>query len=304
MRNTLLKISALVVMAVYFAACSQLPNAPETETPSKQKSIEVPVGAPDAELFSTSVHLTMGNPSGAVTSTSSPSNYLMVKSQYALAYQRDLGIPRWVSWHLDRSWLGSAPRQDDFRADGTLPSGWYRVSNTSYTGSGFDRGHMCPSADRTNSITNNSATFLMTNMIPQAPDNNQGPWARLEDYCRTLVNQGNELYIICGAYGSGGTGSAGYKTSIDGGRVRVPSRTWKVIVVLPSGTNDVARVTTSTRVIAVNMPNSQGIRSANWGSYRTSVDAIESATGLNLLSAVPSSIQTTIEARVDNGPTQ
>jgi len=303
MRSNLLKISAVALMAVYFAACSQLPNAPETE-PSKQKTIDVPVGSPDVSLFATSVHLTMGNPTGAVASTSYPSNYLMEKSQYALAYQRDLGIPRWVSWHLDRSWLGSAPRQDDFRADGTLPSGWYRVSNTSYTSSGFDRGHMCPSADRTSSIANNSATFLMTNMIPQAPDNNQGPWARLEDYCRTLVHQGNELYIICGSYGSGGTGSAGYKTSIDGGRIRVPNRTWKVIVVLPSGSNDVARVSTSTRVIAVNMPNSQGIRNNNWGTYRTSVDAIESAAGVNVLSAVSSSVQATIEARVDNGPTQ
>lgn len=248
---------------------------------------------------SVSVHLTMGNPSNAVASTGSPSNYLMVKSQYALSYHRDRGTPNWVSWQLNSSWLGSAPRQDDFRADTALPSGWYRVTSSDYTGSGFDRGHMAPSADRTNTITNNSATFLMTNIIPQAPDNNQGPWAQLEDYCRSLVTQGRELYIISGSYGTGGTGSAGSRTTIASGRVTVPTRTWKVIVVLDRPGLGVSGVTTNTRVIAVNMPNAQGIRSAPWRNYRVSVDSIESATGYNLLSAVSSSIQSVIEARID-----
>jgi endonuclease G len=252
-----------------------------------------------------SVHLNMGNPTSAVTSTSAPTNYLMEKPQYALSYHRDKGIPNWVSWHVDASWLGSAPRQDDFRADNTLPTGWYRVSSTSYTGSGFDRGHNCPSADRTRTVTDNSATFFMTNMIPQAPDNNQGPWARLEDYTRTLVSQGNECYVIMGQYGTGGTGSNGFRSTIDNGRVTVPNRIWKVIVVLPVASGDDAtRVTTSTRVIAVDMPNTQGIRNNNWGTYRTTVDAIEAAAGVDVLSRVPASIQAVIESRVDNGPTQ
>jgi endonuclease G, mitochondrial len=122
---------------------------------------------------STNIHLTMGNPSGAVANTSSPTNYLLEKTQYALSYHNGNNTPNWVSWHLDSSWLGSTPRQDDFRADTTLPSGWYRVGSTSYSGSGYDRGHMCPSGDRTNSVATNSATFLMTNMIPQAPTNNR-----------------------------------------------------------------------------------------------------------------------------------
>jgi endonuclease G, mitochondrial len=249
-------------------------------------------------------HLMMGNPSNAVTNTSYPANYLMSKTQYAMSYHRDRGIPNWVSWHLDASWVGSAARQDDFRADATLPTGWYQVGGTSYSGSGFDRGHQCPSADRTNTVANNSATFLMTNMIPQAPDNNQGPWANLENYCRSLVDLGNELYIISGSYGTGGTGSSGSANTINGGKVTVPNRTWKVIVILTAGSGDDAtRVTTSTRVIAVDMPNAQGIRSNSWGSYRTTVDAIETATGHDLLSRVSTTVQATIESRVDSGPT-
>ncbi|RYZ19203.1 MAG: DNA/RNA non-specific endonuclease, partial [Chitinophagaceae bacterium] len=222
---------------------------------------------------------------------------------YSLSYNRDRATPNWVSWHLDPSWLGSTARQDNFSADATLPSGWYRVGSTSYSGSGFDRGHNCPSADRTYSVADNSATFLMTNMIPQAPTNNQQTWANLENYARTLVNQGNEVYIIMGSYGTGGTGSNGTANTIDAGRITVPNRIWKVLVVLPQGTGDLARITTATRVIAVNTPNTNSI-STSWGTYRTTVDAIESATGYNLLSNVSSTIQSTIESRVDSGPTQ
>jgi endonuclease G len=143
----------------------------------------------------------------------------------------------------------------------------------------------------------------MTNMIPQSPKNNQITWAALENYCRDLVSQGNELYIISGPWGQGGTGSNGYYSSISSKNITVPSYTWKIIVVLPVGTNDVARINTSTRVIAVWMPNNQTVNSQSWGYYRTTVDYIESKTGYNFISNVSSSIQSVIESQVDNGPT-
>lgn len=247
---------------------------------------------------SVSVHLTMGNPSGANSGIAS-NNLLLVKPQYATSHNCSKGIPNWVSWQLNSSWLGSAPRQDNFRADTTLPAGCYQVQGTSYTGSGFDRGHMTPSADRTNTVTNNSATFLMTNMIPQAPDNNQGIWANLENYSRDLVNQGKELYIISGGYGTGGTGSNGSRTTIDSGRVTVPARTWKVIVVLDRPGLGVNGVTTNTRVITVDIPNTQGVRNDDWRNYRISVDTLEARTGYNFLSQVSSSTQSVIESRID-----
>jgi endonuclease G len=246
-------------------------------------------------------HLTMGNPSNAVADTAQPNNYLLDKTQYAVGYDRDKGRPNWVSWHLDSTWLGSTPRQDDFRPDSTLPAGWYQVSATDYTGSGFDRGHHTPSGDRTNTVASNSATFLMTNMMPQSPDNNQGPWESLESYCRTLVTSGNELYIVAGGSGSGGTGSNGGTTfTVASGHVAVPSQTWKVIVVLPSGSNDVSRVNASTRTIAVIMPNTQGIRTVPWRNYRVSVDQVEALTGYDFFSSVPATVQSAIESVVDN----
>ena len=248
-------------------------------------------------------NLALGNPSGATTDENQPTNYLLVKPQYALSYHRDRGTPNWVSWHLSSAWLGSAARQDNFTADNTLPAGWNRVTTSDYSGSGFDRGHQCPSADRTASTDDNSATFLMTNIIPQAPNNNQRTWVGLENYCRTLVEQGNELYIICGSYGRGGTGSNGRVTTLDNGRITVPARCWKVVVVLPLGTNDAARVSTSTRIIAIDTPNINSV-DPDWSTYRISVDDIEQATGLDLLSAVPTAVQRVVEAQVDQGPTQ
>jgi endonuclease G len=194
-----------------------------------------------------SEHLTMGNPSNAVTNVLVPFNYLMEKPQYSMSYNRDRGESNWVSWHLSTSWLGSAPRQNDFRADTTLPAGWYQVQGTDYSGSGFDRGHMCPSADRTSTVANNSATFLMTNMIPQLPANNQGVWADPESYCRTLVSGQRAVHH----FRRSGHPVLYRQWPCCGANPNV-----KVIIVLTNGSNDVSRVTTSTRTIAVVVPNS------------------------------------------------
>src|SRR5664279_5826530 len=84
-------------------------------------------------------NLLLGNPTNALhNSSSSPDNYLMDSGYYTLSYNRDRGEPNWVSWYVGSSSLGSTPRKDDFRADSTLPAGWYQVQGTSYSGSGFD----------------------------------------------------------------------------------------------------------------------------------------------------------------------
>jgi endonuclease G len=67
------------------------------------------------------------------------------------------------------------------------PLSAYKVRPTDYTGSGYDRGHIAPSADRTRNETDNSSTFEMTNMMPQVPELNRGVWGDLEEYCRELV---------------------------------------------------------------------------------------------------------------------
>ena len=250
-----------------------------------------------------SVHLAFGNPSNAVVDLQQPNNFLMEKPSFSLSYNRDRGTPNWVSWHLENDWTGSLPRTDTFRADPAVAPDWYRVQSTDYFASGFDRGHMTPNADRDNpaSIPLNQETFLMSNMVPQAPNNNQGPWADLENFLRTLL-PANEIYVVSGPAGVGGSGDNGPATTIANGHVTVPAYTWKVALVLPIGDNDISRVSAATRVIAVIMPNDNSINS-DWHTYLTTVDTVEVLTGYDFFANVPAIVENAIEAGIDgNNP--
>lgn len=238
-----------------------------------------------------------GNPSSASTLT--PDNFLIDAKYYVQSYSSSRGTPNWVSWHLEPADFNNATgRLDNFAGFTGLPEGAFQVQSNSYSGSGFDRGHNTPSADRTSSTNANSATFLMTNMIPQAPQNNQQTWNNMEQYLRAQAVAGNEVYIIMGSYGDGGTGANGFASTIAGGKVTVPSHVWKVALIIPSGNGDISRVTATTRVIAVNTPNTNTI-DTDWKKYRVTVRDIEAATGYNLLSQLPQNIQDAIETKVD-----
>lgn len=260
------------------------------------------VGAGAAAPYTPSVHLTLGNPSNAIPDQTEPNNYLMVKPTYTLSYNRDKGTPNWVSWHLETAWYGTLTRNDTFRADPRIPPTWYRVQSTDYFASGFDRGHLTPNADRDNEnrIPINQETYLMTNMMPQSPDNNQGPWANFEAYLRTLTDAGQEVYVIAGPAGVGGSGSNGGTTNtIANGNITVPASTWKVVLILPKGDDDVTRTTCAAHTIAILMPNTQGIRNVDWTTYITTVDAIETLTGYDLFSSLPAAIQHCVEAGIN-----
>jgi endonuclease G, mitochondrial len=242
-----------------------------------------------------SKHTTLGIP-GPIAMTAPSDNYVSVKSEYVVSYSGSRRVPNWVSWELNASYLGSSGRANDFRPDDTFPANEPQASLADYSGSGYDRGHMCPSGDRTLDTTTNSQTFYLTNMVPQAANNNQGPWVGLEDESRTLAVAGKELFII-----SGGTFSATSKM-VGADHVVVPDQTFKVIVVLDAVGQGPAAVTTSTRVIAVLMPNDDALisKTADWHTFRVSVDTIEAMTGYDFLSDVDPAIQAVIEARIDN----
>jgi len=239
-------------------------------------------------------NLLLGNPSNATHDTSNADNYLIDHKYYVESYSRSKGEPNWVSWHISAKDLGAVDRSNDFRADSSdLPKGWFEADNTSYKGSGFDRGHNCPSGDRTNSTDANSATFLMDNIIPQAPNNNRHTWEHLEEYCRTLIKSGDEAYVIMGSDGTGGVGRSGFRATIADGHINVPSHIWKIIVIIPQGDDDIDRITSDTEVIAVNTPNNNSI-SQYWQDYTCSVRDIEKATGYSFFTALPHDVKYTL----------
>lgn len=253
--------------------------------------------------------LFLGNPSDALSDTNLNENYLMEKSQYTLSYNSDLLIPNWVAWHLSSSDInGSADRSNDFRPDEGLPSDWYGVKKADYQYNkyGFDRGHVCPSADRTATQEDNSMTFLMTNMVPQSPDNNRVIWMHFETYERKLVEQGNEVYIIAGPSGKGGTSGKGtfeeIPITLKNGEVlnmQVPAYTWKVLIAIPEGEDDFERIGQDSIVIAINVPNQMGMaKTGDWEQFVTTVDDIEAQTGYDFFELLPDSIEDVLEQKV------
>lgn len=279
-------ISANTVGGIYTVTAT----ASDAQSRTANVSIDITVNAPIAGED----HLLLGNPSNATSDVANENNYLLTKPQYALSYNRSRATANWVSWHLDSSWLGNAPRQDDFRPDDTLPANWYHVMDSDYSGTGetYNRGHMTPSSDRTRSIPDNSATFLMTNIVPQFAANNQGAWEDFETYLRSLVQSGQEIYIISGVSGNIGT--------IGNGKIVIPQYTWKVALVLPNGTNDLQRITKGTRTIAIIVPNFPPLNiNATWRQFRVSVNEVENLTGYNFFTNVPKNTQELIEKRKD-----
>ena len=238
-----------------------------------------------------------GNPNVAlgIPLDADPSDdYLINRTYWVASYSPKRLEPNWVSWRLVASDLGSVKRGDSFRADTGLPDGFKKVQKTDYAGSRYDRGHMCPSADRTSTEEANGATFLMTNMQPQVSELNRGPWKVLEDYERSLARQGKELQIVAG-------GIFKAEPTTVGPGVEVPTANFKIIVVLEPG-QGATDVSNSTLVYAIIIPNAAEVRGTKWFQYMVSVDEVERQTGYDFLRDVPDDVENVIEARVATPP--
>lgn len=280
---------ALLVMSIIAVSCFWFVykmNQPTVETtPDTSPTNTAPKPSEETKI-NLNKFLPLGNPSNAVFSQSSPDNYLMTGEYFSLSYNRSKGIPNWVMWRLNANSFGDAKRQNNFRPDNRLPDNWTKVVPFDYSGSGYDRGHICPSADRSSSEGANSSTFLMTNMAPQINDLNAGPWEKLETYSRSLARRNHTLYIISGQYGNNGKIK---------NKVMIPTNFWKIIVVVPDG----EEINKDTRIIAVDMPNIKGISGKNWRDYRTTIKQIEQKTKYNFLSNMPSNLQSVLKIKLD-----
>ena len=224
-------------------------------------------------------------------------DFIVRYPQYTASFNKNRGTPNWVSYDLDATHFGAEDRCDCFTFDPSLPASFTRYTTADYTGAGeaagfgIDRGHLARSFDRTSASLDNAFTFLFTNIVPQAADLNQGPWANMENFLGDLARfQNKEVYIIAGVAGNAGTVK-------NEGKIIIPAQTWKVAVIMPRD-EGLASVTSvnDLEVIAVIMPNQPGIRNVDWNTFRTSVDAVEALSGYDLLALLRDDIEVQVES--------
>ena len=257
--------------------------------------------------------LYFGNPSDATTDSNAPdylTNYLLEEATYTVSFNNETHNPNWVGWHLCSTDLGSGRYSGNFMQNPKLPDEFYKVKHDDYTNGNFDRGHMCPNADRNSNDEDSKGTFYTTNIVPQTANNNQKVWATLENYARSLVSDGTkEAYIYSGPYygdnykatdkdGTEVEYLSGKTSPEDGTKIKVPTSTWKIIIAFESGEGDSTRITAeNTTVIAVKIPNRHDVGSA-WKSYTCSIDDIETLTGYDFFENLPDTVEKAIEEKI------
>jgi endonuclease G len=245
------------------------------------------------------LQMQLGNPTGAIADTNNHNHYLIQRTVEAIDYSDSLGEPVWASWDYTTGDTGSASRSTTYFTDTNLPPNFYRVTDNDYNGVGainFNRGHLCPSEDRTDTRQDNDTVFFMSNIMPQSGPNNQGVWNNLESDCRNLASAGNELLILCGPSGFG-------TNKIPSGKAYIGSNVWKIAVVVPLGSGiALSRLNVTNRVIAVSIPNVTNGLSSAWQTYVTSPRQIEQNTGFTFFTAIPANIAAVFRAKVDGSP--
>ncbi len=256
------------------------------------------IALPTRVAVASTTALYVGNAGfGEPTDTDPSDDFIVRYAQFTASYNPVRGTPNWVAYELDPTHYGPEDRCDCFTFDPELPSAFTRYTTADYTGAGafhgygIDRGHLARSFDRTSASLDNARTFYFTNIVPQAADLNQGPWAAFENFLGNLVRTGGkEVYVLTGVAGNKGT----VKSE---GKIVIPESTWKVAVVMPHD-QGLANVVDyrDLEVVAVNMPNEPGVRGVNWESYKTTVDAIESLSGYDLLALLHDKVENIVES--------
>jgi endonuclease G, mitochondrial len=186
----------------------------------------------------------------------------LCKKNYAVIHSCSVKNPVAVMEHVStQDVTGPAQRRDDFREDPAVHAEC-RSTLKDYAASGYDRGHLVPAANNTQSADIMSESFFLSNMVPQVANNNRGIWRILELQVRDSVRAtGQDLYVISGA-----VYAPGHLTI--GNAVAVPTQLFKIIINKRTGT-----------VTAFLMPNA-AIPVADLPQYKTTLQAVEQASGM------------------------
>lgn len=207
---------------------------------------------------------------------------LLEQYGYTVSYNAELGIPNWVGWELNREKLvDRESRSNNFSPNPKL-SPDLAITTDEYKGSGWDRGHMCPSADNKWHWRAMDESFYMTNVCPQHHNLNRGDWKELEEACREWAAV-EPIYIVCGPilYREPKYGYIGREF-----KIRIPDAFFKVVLTgIESG---------NPRAIGFIYKNESGNNKLD--KYVNSIDEVERITSYDFFSALPDDIENKVES--------
>lgn len=214
---------------------------------------------------------------------------------YTTDYDTINYIPRWVAFKFYKAVNQSTVKRiDNFRDDPQLPSRFYLGRDAHFPG--YDRGHLCASADRLVTRQANDDTFFFTNMCPQLGDFNQKIWASLEAQVRVWRTQFDTLYVVRG----GILQKDGKTIDVNGKKMAVPYKYWMALL----GRN-VSKKGDAFTAIGFSLEHKEYGGTSNFSEQAAtisnnvvSIDELERQTGLDFFSSLPETVQTTVEATV------
>ena len=247
---------------------------------SMASAIALPISTPGVASFSnTSASLPLEQPA---TLHNHPEQ-IVVHTGYRLSFNRETLCPNWVAWELTANETeGSMQRSNDFRPDEMLPSR-YQVTTDDYKHSGYDRGHMCPSADMKWSSTAQSECFFMSNICPQTHALNAGGWEKVERASRRWAKRKGKVYIVCGPIFNDSRKQLYIGKSV---KIRVPNAFFKVVLSLKKGEE---------KAIGFYFTNRDGKQ--NMGDATKTVDEIEKITGMDFFPQLNDALERRVEAQ-------
>jgi endonuclease G len=207
-----------------------------------------------------------------------------------VSFNCKFGHANWASWTLTAADLGTAARTKKFHAERKLPKeNCLSPLSENYTDSGFDRGHLVPSGDRTRDREYNQGVFTMANIVPQAKQVNGLGWNSLERFTQESVKKGSDAIVVAGTFGSIG------KFSVSG--INIPEYTWKVVLLVPKGESYSLKRTT--RIYAILYKNALDLAPVELREALLSVDELEAKVGIDVFSGIEDKIEEQLEKRID-----
>lgn len=208
------------------------------------------------------------------------SGEILCRKGYLLAHDPVRKTPIWVAEHLTAEKAnGTLPRKDAFKADPDLTKG-QRAELSDYKKSGYDQGHMAPSADMAWDERAMEESFYLSNMVPQVGIGmNRGIWKDLEEKVRKWAQDRKSVYVFTGPIYSDDYGKIGAN------EVAVPNHLYKIVF-------DPER----SEAISFIMPNRQ-LKSSDLPKFLVPVREVETKTGLNFLNTLANDVQDRIESR-------